>query len=187
MSLSVEFEDGLGGLGGVGGGVVLAAGKDFSSAFGPFVGLFGQDHAAQAGDGFPVREDARGVHAAAHLTVVSSPGFCGGRFVWLLPACAGGCGRGWGACLGVECRHPRGQCGVYVPTLEWGRVVLYQCTHLGGVDFNFVDRGPGPFVTDELRLCTREGVESPSSSVFVMKPPVEPREATAFSCAQAAP
>ena len=57
---------------------------------------------------------------------------------------------------------------------------------MGDVDFTFVDLVPGPLVADELRLCARS-VESPSSCQIVMIPPVEVREASAFSCAQAAP
>lgn len=116
---------------------------------------------------------------------MSSPGFCGGRFIWFLPALCWWVWLWLGRLFGVECRHPRGQCEVRMPMLEWGRAGVW-CTTLGGVDFTFFRLGLGSFVTDELSLCTRE-IESPSSSVIVMKPPMEPREVTAFSCAKAAP
>lgn len=50
---------------------------------------------------------------------------------------------------------------------------------LGDVDFTFVDLVPGPLVADELRLCARS-VESPSSCLIVMKPPVEVRGGERF-------
>ena len=58
-------------FGGVGDGGESAACEDVeaevAAAFGPFVGLLGQDGADEADDGFPVREDPDRVGAAPDL------------------------------------------------------------------------------------------------------------------------
>ena len=58
---------------GVGGQGEAAAAQDFqaevAAAFGPFVGLLGQDGADEANDGVPVGEDPDDVGAAADLSV----------------------------------------------------------------------------------------------------------------------
>ena len=67
----------LGFGGGSGGG--SAAGEDFeaevAAAFGPFVGLLGQDGADEADDRVAVGEDADGVGAAADLAVEAFDGY----------------------------------------------------------------------------------------------------------------
>mgnify|MGYP001170125175 CR=1 FL=1 len=67
----------LGFGGGSGGG--SAAGEDFeaevAAAFGPFVGLLGQDGADEADDRVAVGEDADGVGAAADLAVEAFGGY----------------------------------------------------------------------------------------------------------------
>src|SRR5690606_39731168 len=68
---------------GVGGGhdVDAAAGQDLeaevAAAFGPFVGLLGQDGPDEADDGAPVGEDPDGVGAAADLAVEPLGGVVG--------------------------------------------------------------------------------------------------------------
>ena len=60
------------GFGGGDGGDATA-GEDFeaevAAAFGPFIGLFGEDSPDEADDGGPGGEDADGVGAAANLAV----------------------------------------------------------------------------------------------------------------------
>lgn len=115
---------------------------------------------------------------------LSSPGFCGGCLVWFLPACAGGLACGWGACLGVECRHFRGRCGVCMLMLESGAGGgLVNCAWAVWTSPSLIwAQGPllrmsSAFVQGELRAQVR---------ALSQELPVEVREATAFSCAQAA-
>ena len=67
--------------GGVGGQGESAAAEDFetevAAAFGPFVGLLGQDGADEANDGIPVREDPDHVGAASDLPVEPLGGVVG--------------------------------------------------------------------------------------------------------------
>ena len=92
---------------------------------------------------------------------MSSPGFCGGWFIWCrwLPVVIvpGGGGR--------VPRRLRARRGVRIPMAECGRVVPVPVDPLGGGDLDGVDVLPGSLVADELGLVQR--VERLGQSIVV--------------------